>query len=435
MIPTHSQTYAADEYVIMSACTPTSESHCDGPERRERSTRPTRTDSPSAFHPVHGVGMLQRAWRGQACAGATALVRRRPRRSGHTAASKRCADEVVVVSGLPRGNPPSSLAFKLKELFGLRATPTLLQRPATSEALLLTHTDADAQTVRNVCAPAAGHIAEPADVGLGPRLQFSLRSIPATADLLSDTVDGRPWGAHVLCPSADSNLAAGPDANASQKVAQVEMSATAERVLRRGGTDPKGLTVLLGGFDDHFEEGVYLCAGCHNPLYSSEMKFSCGCGWPVSILPAAVLPIQQSTHLPFLSFDFLLLAYPPTRRTRLLAAVLHTSIPTWFCWTSARPDRLSGIAWKVQCTSGGTELAVSLSAQVATGTLATFTATKASTTHHRTNVTVSTPPHWSSNQGQGRMVRVRGSSHNHYCISCFDTLLQRHASIIDLEDS
>jgi peptide-methionine (R)-S-oxide reductase len=35
-----------------------------------------------------------------------------------------------------------------------------------------------------------------------------------------------------------------------------------------------------GGFDDTKEEGTYVCAGCKTPLYTAEMKFDCGCGWP-----------------------------------------------------------------------------------------------------------------------------------------------------------
>lgn len=202
-------------------------------------------------------------------------------------ATSSTSEEVVVVSGLPRGNPPRSLAFKLKELLGLRATPTLLQRPATSEALLLTHSDADARTVRRVCATAAGRAAarqprpsrRPAQLGLGTKIELSLRTVSTAGDLLGDPIDKRPWGAYVLRRSKDSGLAAGPRDTPSPTV---DAGATAERVLRRGGTDPKGLTVALGGFDDHFEEGVYLCAGCYSPLYTSQMKFSCGCGWPVS---------------------------------------------------------------------------------------------------------------------------------------------------------
>ncbi len=35
-----------------------------------------------------------------------------------------------------------------------------------------------------------------------------------------------------------------------------------------------------GGFDDKFDKGTWICAGCKTPLYTSDMKFDCGCGWP-----------------------------------------------------------------------------------------------------------------------------------------------------------
>lgn len=223
--------------------------------------------------------------------------------SSTSASSGESSGKVVVVSGLPRGNPPRSLAFKLKALLGLRATPTLLQRPATSEALLLTHSDADARAVRHVCATAVGQAATvqlpssttPVEIGLGPNMQLSLRDLPATADLMGDPVDERPWGAHVLRAAPGSSLATGPQLQSHQATARLDVGKTAERVLWRGGTDPKGLTVALGGFDDHFEHGVYLCAGCHSPLYSSEMKFSCGCGWPVSVCLVIWLPVYLHT--------------------------------------------------------------------------------------------------------------------------------------------
>eukprot|EP00931_Biecheleriopsis_adriatica_P042741 TRINITY_DN24384_c0_g1_i1.p1 TRINITY_DN24384_c0_g1~~TRINITY_DN24384_c0_g1_i1.p1 ORF type:complete len:188 (-),score=25.37 TRINITY_DN24384_c0_g1_i1:109-672(-) len=57
------------------------------------------------------------------------------------------------------------------------------------------------------------------------------------------------------------------------------------QVLRVKATEPGNMLKFPLGFDDHFESGVYFCAGClavgcYNVLYTSRMKFECGCGWP-----------------------------------------------------------------------------------------------------------------------------------------------------------
>lgn len=47
-------------------------------------------------------------------------------------------------------------------------------------------------------------------------------------------------------------------------------------VLREHGTERAGSSPL----DKNYAEGIYECAGCALPLFSSETKFNSGTGWP-----------------------------------------------------------------------------------------------------------------------------------------------------------
>lgn len=47
-------------------------------------------------------------------------------------------------------------------------------------------------------------------------------------------------------------------------------------VLRKKGTEQ----AFTGKYLDNKDIGVYLCAGCGNPLFSSDKKFDSGSGWP-----------------------------------------------------------------------------------------------------------------------------------------------------------
>ena len=47
-------------------------------------------------------------------------------------------------------------------------------------------------------------------------------------------------------------------------------------VLRKHGTERAGTSSL----DKQYGEGIYKCAGCGKPLFTSETKYNSGTGWP-----------------------------------------------------------------------------------------------------------------------------------------------------------
>ncbi|WP_272898086.1 peptide-methionine (R)-S-oxide reductase MsrB [Chlorogloeopsis fritschii PCC 9212] len=53
------------------------------------------------------------------------------------------------------------------------------------------------------------------------------------------------------------------------------------RVLRKHGTERAGTSPL----DKNYAKGTYVCAGCGQPLFTSETKFNSGTGWPSFYAP------------------------------------------------------------------------------------------------------------------------------------------------------
>ena len=55
-----------------------------------------------------------------------------------------------------------------------------------------------------------------------------------------------------------------------------KLSPAQYRVLREHGTERAGSSAL----DKEYGAGIYHCAGCGQPLFSSDAKFNSGTGWP-----------------------------------------------------------------------------------------------------------------------------------------------------------
>ena len=61
---------------------------------------------------------------------------------------------------------------------------------------------------------------------------------------------------------------------------RAQLSPTAFDVLRDEGTE----RAFSSPLDNEKRAGVFLCAGCELPLFSSEMKYDSGTGWPLSLI-------------------------------------------------------------------------------------------------------------------------------------------------------
>jgi len=77
-----------------------------------------------------------------------------------------------------------------------------------------------------------------------------------------------PAGASVPSPSEPVKLS---DQEWSKK-----LQPQAYKVLRKEGTEYAGTSPL----NDEHRAGIFACAGCGLPLFTSEMKFDSGTGWP-----------------------------------------------------------------------------------------------------------------------------------------------------------
>ncbi len=66
-------------------------------------------------------------------------------------------------------------------------------------------------------------------------------------------------------------------------------------VLRHAGTEPPFSSPL----DREKRQGIFSCAGCNLPLFSSKTKFESGTGWPSFYQPLAKDAVDENTDTTF----------------------------------------------------------------------------------------------------------------------------------------
>ena len=72
---------------------------------------------------------------------------------------------------------------------------------------------------------------------------------------------------------------------------QKELTPAQYHVLREKGTE----RAFTGKYWDNHEPGVYYCAACNLPVFSSDTKFDSGTGWPSFFTPISETSVTTET--------------------------------------------------------------------------------------------------------------------------------------------
>lgn len=79
--------------------------------------------------------------------------------------------------------------------------------------------------------------------------------------------------------------------NKTEEQWKQELTPEQYQVLRQKGTE----RAFTGELYENHKEGVYMCAGCGEPLFSSEAKYDSGSGWPSFYAPMNEANVEEES--------------------------------------------------------------------------------------------------------------------------------------------
>ena len=72
---------------------------------------------------------------------------------------------------------------------------------------------------------------------------------------------------------------------------QKELTPEQFQVMRKAGTEP----AFTGKYYKTKDPGMYVCAGCGQPLFTSDTKYESGTGWPSFYKPVEEGAVEEHT--------------------------------------------------------------------------------------------------------------------------------------------
>ncbi|MEW4468883.1 peptide-methionine (R)-S-oxide reductase MsrB [Parasphingorhabdus sp. JC815] len=100
--------------------------------------------------------------------------------------------------------------------------------------------------------------------------------------IAAGTIGAGAYGFAYVTGFFGTNASANPEAGKqfkvtySPKIWKNRLGSARYRILRQAGTEPAHSSPL----NKEKRKGIFACAGCNQPLYSSATKYDSGTGWP-----------------------------------------------------------------------------------------------------------------------------------------------------------